>query len=150
MIAKRLGLTMQRLIVRLGLAFLFACGGYAFCLASENEPVGQVAVDIPAAKAVGTVYAAAAPGTVTLRRQNHRFRLYRDGRPYFIKGVGGRRYMGMAAEAGANSIRTWGAHDAGSLLENAGEHGMTVMLGIWLSHDPVGLSGPGLQNPKNP
>ena len=136
MIATHLGLTTRRLIVRLGLAFFLTGGGCAFCLASEHGPVKHTAVESPAATAGGGMHSAAAPKTVTLRRQDNRYRLYRNGRPYFIKGVGGRHHLAMAAEAGANSIRTWGAHDAGALLDSAGRHAMTVMLGIWLSHDP--------------
>lgn len=62
------------------------------------------------------------------------YRLLRGGSPYFIKGIGGRQHLEHAAMAGANSIRTWDARDAGRLLDRADRHDMTVTIGIWLSH----------------
>src|SRR4051794_20144029 len=38
-----------------------------------------------------------------------KWQLLRDGRPYFIKGVGGDAPKAMLPEVGANSFRTWGA-----------------------------------------
>ena len=74
------------------------------------------------------------PQHVSIEQQNGSYVLLRNGEPYFIKGVGGRRYLQSAAAAGANSVRTWGAQNAGRLLDQAQGLNMTVMLGIWLSH----------------
>ena len=35
------------------------------------------------------------------------FELLRDGKPYYIKGVGGSTNLERAKEYGANSLRTW-------------------------------------------
>jgi Glycosyl hydrolases family 2, TIM barrel domain len=71
---------------------------------------------------------------VQIRRQGDRFLLYRGAEPYYIKGVGGDRFLKSAADAGANSVRTWGSQNAAAILERARSNGMTVLLGIWLSH----------------
>ena len=77
-----------------------------------------------------------AMGTVEIRRSGGRYHLYRDGRPFYIKGVGGRGFLDAAVAAGANSLRTWGALRADEILDRAAKLGMTVTLGIWLSHRP--------------
>jgi hypothetical protein len=43
--------------------------------------------------------------------------------------------LDLAASAGANSVRTWGSEEAEAALANAGAHGMTVLLGLWLDHE---------------
>ena len=60
------------------------------------------------------------------------FTLTRDGKPYFIKGGGGDGPMKALADAGGNSVRTWGAEKAGAVLDEAQKNGLTVTLGIWL------------------
>lgn len=72
---------------------------------------------------------------VQISRQEDRFILYRGAQPYYVKGVGGDRFLESAAAAGANSVRTWGSQNAAAVLEHAHRYDMTVMLGIWLSHD---------------
>ena len=88
------------------------------------------------------------PIRVTIDRQGSGFQIYRDSAPYFIKGVGGRHFLEKAAAAGANSVRTWGAQDAEALLERANGLNMTVMLGIWLSHDPADYENPSYKKRK--
>jgi hypothetical protein len=88
------------------------------------------------------------PVPVTIDRPAGGFQLIRGGQPYFIKGVGGRQHLDMAAAAGANSVRTWDSHDAGSVLKQAGDQGMTAMLGIWLSHDPSDYLDPVYRDQK--
>jgi hypothetical protein len=86
--------------------------------------------------------AAGGPLPVEIIHQNDEFQLLRNGKPYFIKGVGGRGFLESAAASGANSVRTWGAHDAGPLLDRALSLGMTVTLGIWLSHEAADYEDP--------
>ena len=135
-ISNRLGLHRRCLLITIGMATLFLFGLCSPCIGSDPEsgdaPPREIPVDISLDAAAGP--SGAIP--VSLIRQNDSFLLYRGGQPYFIKGVGGRRHMESAAEAGANSIRTWGPENAGTLLDRAQGCGMTVTLGIWLSHQP--------------
>ena len=68
------------------------------------------------------------------------FQLIRDGKPYFVRGVGlTNGSMAMAAGLGANSVRTWGAEQLGKILDEAQAHGMTVCAGFWLGHERHGF-----------
>jgi len=74
---------------------------------------------------------------VEIRHNRSGFQLYRHGEPYYVKGVGGTRYIEEARAAGANSIRTWSSKNIDTVLERSAKNNMTVMLGIWLSHNPA-------------
>ncbi|MBG90146.1 MAG: hypothetical protein CMO80_25055 [Verrucomicrobiales bacterium] len=67
--------------------------------------------------------------------------LNREGRPFYIKGVGGSDRLELLKECGGNSIRTW-AIDQGTdvLLDSAQNLGLTVTLGHWLGHERHGFS----------
>ncbi len=79
---------------------------------------------------------------VEIRQEGTTFQIYRNDEPYFIKGIGGRHYLETAAAAGANSIRTWDPSNADELLDRARDLQMTVMLGVWLSHDAADYADP--------
>src|SRR5262245_1381199 len=63
----------------------------------------------------------------------------RDGTPFIIKGVGGQTDLALLKRCGGNSIRTWGAENLGDVLDEAHEHGLTVLAGIWLGHERHGF-----------
>jgi hypothetical protein len=73
---------------------------------------------------------------VEIRRKGENYLLYCGGQSYYIKGVGGIRFIEKAAAAGAFSVRTRGPQNAGKILDRAQSFGMTAMVGIWLSHAP--------------
>jgi hypothetical protein len=79
------------------------------------------------------------PIPVTLHQEQGKWILLRDNKPYFIKGAGGTRNLGILIRAGGNSIRTWGADNAGKDLDEAQRHGLTVTVGIWLGHKEHGF-----------
>jgi hypothetical protein len=68
-----------------------------------------------------------------------RYRLVRNGEPYFIRGVGGQTHLDQLAALGANSIRTWGADGLDEVLDEAHRHGLTVCVGLWLGHERHGF-----------
>ncbi len=52
--------------------------------------------------------------------------------------------MSLLVSSGGNSIRTWGAENLGSILDDAQANGLTVTAGIWLEHsDQFDYSNPG-------
>ena len=134
-ISNRLGLHQRCLLVTIGMATLFLFGVCSPCIGSDPESGDMPPREIPVTISLDAASGQAAAIPVAITRQNDGYLLYRGGQPYFIKGVGGRRHMESAAEAGANSVRTWGPGNAGPLLDRAQDCGMTVMLGIWLSHE---------------
>ena len=72
-------------------------------------------------------------------KTNSGFELQRDGKPYYIKGVGGEVNMEKIVAIGANSIRTWGVERAQEVLDEAQRNGLTVMLGLWVQHERHGF-----------
>ena len=72
-------------------------------------------------------------------KTNSGFELQRDGKPYYIKGVGGDVNMEKIVAIGANSIRTWGVERAQEVLDEAQRNGLTVMLGLWVQHERHGF-----------
>ena len=80
------------------------------------------------------------PTVVKVQRDETGYHLLRDGRPYMIKGGGGRVYLEALKEAGGNSLRTWGEDDLEPLLDRAHELGLTVTVGIWLGQERQGFN----------
>ena len=76
---------------------------------------------------------------VSIIKSDKGYELIREGKPYYIKGVGGLEYLEKAKEYGANSFRTWSAEDAKIYLDKAQELGMTVCLGLWAQHERHGF-----------
>jgi len=58
------------------------------------------------------------------------YQLLRDGKPYFVKGAGGSKYLSRLAAYGGNSIRTWGTNNAQEVLDSAQKYGLTVLMGL--------------------
>jgi hypothetical protein len=73
------------------------------------------------------------------------FRLERNGEPFVIHGVGGTTELGTLVACGGNAIRTWDAASAEriengrSLLDEAHDRGVAVMVGLWLGHERHGF-----------
>lgn len=80
------------------------------------------------------------PSGVRLEKTGNRYQLLQNGKPYFIKGAGGRERLEELVACGGNSIRTWGADEIGPLLDQARKLGLTVTIGIWLGHPEHGFN----------
>lgn len=78
--------------------------------------------------------------TVEVVKVGDEFRLLRYGKPYFIKGAGAFSHFEELKEAGGNSIRIWSTNDAGHVLDQAHEHGLTVNLGVWITREKEGFN----------
>ncbi len=76
--------------------------------------------------------AMAQPVAVTVTGTPGQWQLTRDGKPYFVKGVGGDGSWELLAKLGGNSVRTWGPDKLGEELDRAHQLGLTVTAGIWL------------------
>jgi len=79
------------------------------------------------------------PIKVEIRQDENGYQLYRAGKPYYVKGVGGQVFLDEAIECGANSIRTWGTNDAEKVLDEAHEKGLTVLFGLWVGQERQGF-----------
>lgn len=78
--------------------------------------------------------------TVEVKKTDQGFSLFRNGKPYWIKGAAGTQNLERLKAAGANSIRTYNADGLDTLLDKAQELGLTVMVGIWLEHEIEGFN----------
>ncbi len=81
----------------------------------------------------------AAYAQTKIEKTNNGFQLLRNGKPYYVKGVGGQVNFDAMVNIGANSFRTWGIDDAQTVLDEAQKRGLTVMLGFWLQHERHGF-----------
>lgn len=89
--------------------------------------------------AVAFVQAQDAPVPVVLKEMDGEWKLYRDGKPYYVKGAGGQTELDKVVECGGNTIRTWSADNAGKVLDEAHARGLTVCLGLWVGHERHGF-----------
>jgi len=76
---------------------------------------------------------------VEILRKGDRYRLYRNGKPYYIKGAGGRVQLELLRKCGGNSIRTWTASGLDTLLAKADSLGLTVAVGLDLGRERLGF-----------
>ncbi len=68
------------------------------------------------------------------------YRLYLDGKPFYIKGAGlGNGDIEKLAETGANALRTWSTDNGKDILDEAHNHGLKVMMGIWVGLERHGF-----------
>jgi len=74
----------------------------------------------------------AAAYRVEVRKTADGWQLLRDGKPFYIRGVGGRRYLDLAASAGANAVRTWSSRHLERVLDPAEKYGLAVCAGLWM------------------
>lgn len=79
------------------------------------------------------------PVKTTVIKTDSGWQLLRDGKPYYINGVGGHGYLQKAKEYGANSIRTWSTTNLKDHLDSAYRHGLTVCVGLWAQHERHGF-----------
>lgn len=75
----------------------------------------------------------------TLEKTTSGWQLKREGKPYFIRGAAGAHVLEELVAAGGNSIRTWGADEAGGMLDKCQRLGLSVTVGIWLGHKEHGF-----------
>jgi hypothetical protein len=84
------------------------------------------------------------PIKVEIRHENGVYQLYRDGKPYQIKGAGCEfgSYKSLAS-FGANSVRTWSTENARQngqqMLDSAQKYGLTILMGLDLGSERLGF-----------
>ena len=79
------------------------------------------------------------PVKVEVEQTGDSWQLLRDGKPYYVKGAGGKDHLDLLVKIGGNSIRTWSLDDAQEILDAAHERGLTVMMGLWVGHERHGF-----------
>lgn len=69
-------------------------------------------------------------GKVHIKKTTDGYQLYRNGKPYYIKGAGGYSYYERLKQCGGNSIRLWSTNGAMEYMDKAYKLGLTVTLGL--------------------
>lgn len=89
----------------------------------------------------------ALPSKVEIRKNTDgSFTLIRNGKPFLIKGAGGRGPIDLLAECGGNSVRTWSTDplateiDGKPFLDRCLELGIAVTVGLWVKHERHGFN----------
>lgn len=75
-------------------------------------------------------------GKVFISHEGKRYVLYRDGKPYTIKGAAGFTNLKQLHDAGGNTIRIWDTLHLGKVLDEAHANNITVIAGL-----PMPVSG---------
>ncbi len=79
------------------------------------------------------------------KNESGHFVLMREGKPYVIRGAGGKDHLTELVKNGGNSIRTWGIESLDEisngkrLIDRCAEVGITVAAGIWVEHERHGF-----------
>jgi len=77
---------------------------------------------------------------VIIKKEKGRYQLYRNGKPYFIKGAGAKTHLERLKQCGGNSIRLWSTDDAEEYMDKAYKLGLTVTLGLDLNIERHGFN----------
>jgi hypothetical protein len=109
---------MKRKLLQAGILILIFCATFSFVKKKDNNTTA----------------------IVTVKKENGRYQLYRNGEPYFIKGAGGYKYYDKLKEYGGNSVRLWSTVGAKEYMDKAHELGLTVTLGLDLGHERRGFN----------
>lgn len=76
---------------------------------------------------------------VEIKKIENGYELYRNGKPYFIKGAGIESHYKVLAESGGNSIRVWGIDQWDEAFKVAEKYNLTVCAGMWLEQERQGF-----------
>lgn len=76
----------------------------------------------------------ATPLKVEIKKETGKFRLYKNGEPYFIKGAVGWNFLEELSDAGANSLRT-----SPKLLDVAHRLGLSVLVNLPVAAERSGF-----------
>lgn len=76
---------------------------------------------------------------VSVENKDNNWTFIREGKPYYVKGLGGEVNLDKVVAIGGNSVRLWGVEHAQQILDEAQAKGLTVMLGLWLQHERHGF-----------
>ncbi len=80
------------------------------------------------------------PIKVVIKQENNNWQFMRKGKPYFVKGAGGSRYLKQLVACGGNSIRTWDSNDGNKILDSAEKYGLTVLMGLRVTPERHGFN----------
>lgn len=67
---------------------------------------------------------------VFIHKDGKRYTIYRNGKPFLVKGASGYTHLAALKEAGGNTIRTWDTVNLGAILDEALRNDLAVIAGL--------------------
>ncbi|AEI49610.1 glycoside hydrolase family 2 TIM barrel-domain containing protein [Runella slithyformis] len=82
---------------------------------------------------------------VYIEKKDGRYTLYKDGKPFFIKGASGYSYGSVLKASGGNTFRTWDTTRLAVVLDSALANDLSVIVGFYLPdyHETAFFEDPG-------
>ncbi|KAA6437094.1 hypothetical protein FEM33_20050 [Dyadobacter flavalbus] len=74
---------------------------------------------------------------VHIRKQNGKYVLYKNNKPFFIKGAGGSANLNLLKQLGGNAIRIWDTTNLGVVLDSAHANNISVIVGLPVQNSNV-------------
>jgi len=69
-------------------------------------------------------------GKVHIEEKNGKYTLYRDGKPFYIKGASGDAHFDVLKRAGGNTVRVWDTLNLAKVLDSAAANEIAVVVGL--------------------
>ncbi len=70
-----------------------------------------------------------------------KWRLYKDGKLFYVRGASANTFYDKVDDFGGNAIRTYGVNDTTQqILDVAGKNGLSVNFGIWIGREQDGFN----------
>jgi hypothetical protein len=69
-------------------------------------------------------------GKVFIEQKDGDFKLFRNGKPFAIKGAAGSEHLDLLSELGGNTIKTWDTTHIDYILKKANEANIAVIIGL--------------------
>ncbi|MCI4671332.1 MAG: hypothetical protein MRZ79_24540 [Bacteroidia bacterium] len=76
---------------------------------------------------------------IQIKAEGNGYKMYLEGKPFYIKGVAGREHLDSLVKAGGNCVRTWSTAGLDTLLDAAHKRGLKVMVGLDVTPGRLGL-----------
>jgi len=77
---------------------------------------------------------------VSIKKDESGYRLYNQGKPYFIQGAGGYSHFDRLQAIGGNSVRLWSTNGVAPYLDQAHALGLMVTLGLDMGQERAGFN----------
>ncbi|KAA2245367.1 hypothetical protein F0L74_05230 [Chitinophaga agrisoli] len=69
-------------------------------------------------------------GAVFIQKEGKQYVIYRNGRPFSVKGASGYTHLQQLRQSGGNTIRTWDTVNLGAILDEAEREHLAVIAGL--------------------
>lgn len=74
---------------------------------------------------------------VHIRKQNGKYTLYKNNKPFYIKGASGSANLNLLKQSGGNAIRIWDTTNLGAVLDSARASNISVIVGLPVQNSNV-------------